>query len=385
MVKPMPSWLNTFNPAASTSKKPAPKPSPKAGSSSKPKQAKKEDQKEDPPAPRRLAAPPPAYETRAPGAMPAGSSRAIAGRGDYNDNGHGYADQDDFEDDFEEDYSNQQGKAIVKRGKQGGYDDEENTHGASRHRHKNDSGNSRDDRKGKEVVRRGKSRRDPSESESDSDQGYKSKKKGKELVRREKDSKKHRKSKKKQESSSDSDSDEQIVEKRQRFEAISFGELSSAYVLDLRRCFEVRVEKIEKWCDAELIRLDTKDGSFNADKLLKSQKVEDDEKKKWPVFEKKYRRWIAENPGGEMHSIPRFRKHVAKGPSMGRSGPSVVVVQRSRNPHHGRPRPPSPHLIHGDPYSGLELHCSECLHFGVFCGDPFHRGGGSWSDGGESY
>ena len=317
MVKPIPSWLKTFNPAASTSKKEAPK----AESSSK---AKKGDQKEDPPASPRSASPPPGYATVAPRAMPAGSSRAIVRRGDH--------------------------------------DRDKNRYGSSRHRHDDHSEDDRDDRKGKEVVRRGKSRRDPSESESESDRGYKSKKKGKEVVKREKDSKKkNKKSKKKQESDSESDSDEQIVEKRKRFEAVSIGELNPDYVGGLRKCFEVRIEKIDKWCDDGLIRMDTKDGSLNADKLLNSKKVEEDEKKKWAVFEKKYRRHIEETPGGDMHFIPRFEKYLPKGPSRGRSGPSVVVVSRN-------PSPP--------PYPSFYYPCAECCYFGSYCGDPRHRGMG---------
>ena len=372
MVKPIPSWLKSFNPAASTSKKETPT----TESSSK---AKKEDRKEDPPVSPRPASPPPGYATVAPGAMPAGSSRAIVRRGDHDGDGHGY---DGHQDDYEDDFNDKKGKAIVRRGTRGG---DEDKYGASRRRRDDFAEDDRDDRKGREIVRRGKSRRDPSESESESDRGHRSKKKGKEVVKRGKDSKKKSKKSKKQESSSESDSDEQIVEKRQRFEAISAGELSRDYVEALRRCFEVRVEKIEKWCDDGLIRMDTKDGSFNADKLLNSKKVEEDEKKKWAVLEKRYRRHIAETPGGDMNRIPRFQKHLKKGPSRGQSGPSVIVVSGSREPryrspdygssYYGRSRSPSLEPGHGVPRPFHFLPCTECEHCGFYCGDPWHRRG----------
>ena len=384
MVKPIPSWLKSFNPAASTSKKETPK----AESSSK---VKKEDRKEDPPASHRSASPPPGYATVAPGAMPAESSRAIVRRGGHDGDRHGYGGhQDDYEDDFDD----KRGKAMVRRGTRGG---DEDKYGASRHRRDDFAEDDRDDRKGREMVRRGKSRRDPSESESESDRGHKSKKKGKEVVKRGKDSKKKSKKPKKQESSSESDSDEQIVEKRQRFEAISIGELNPDYIGSLRKCFEVRAEKIEKWCDDGLIRMDTKDGSFNADKLLNSKKVEEDEKKRWAVFEKKYRRHIAETPGGDMHHIPRFKKHLPKGPSRGRSGPSVIVVSRPREPRYRSPdyassysgssRASSLGPFDGVPYPKKFIFCTECGRWGAYCGDPWHRRGLSDSAGAgcESY
>lgn len=375
MVKPMPSWLKSSKSPASTSKKEAPK----AESSSK---AKKVDQKKEPPVSPRPASPPPAYTTAAPGAMPAGSSRAIARRDDYAGDGHGWAtSHQGHQEDSEDDFNDKKGKAVVKRGKQGGYDDDENQ--PIRHRHKDHSENNRDSRKGKEVMRRGKSRKDASESESESesDHGYRSKKKGKEMVKRENEStKKHRKAKKKQESSSDSDSEEQIVEKRQRFEPVSIFELAPDYVECLRRCFEVRAEKIEKWCDDGLIRMDTKDGSFNVDRLLNSKKVEEDEKKKWAVVEKKYRRYIAETPGGDMHPIPRFEKYLPKGPSRSPSGPSVVVVARSRNPRsrdprYGNPRyerPRSPSPFGADARPCFHAWCAACCFHERYCGDPFH-------------
>lgn len=370
----MPSWLKTFNPAASTSKKEAPK----AGSSSN---VKKGDRKENPPAPPRNAAPPPAYATVAPRATPAESSRAIVRRDDYGGEKHGHpvshhVQQDDSEDDF----GDKMGKAMVRRGQRGGDDSDENKYGASRHRQEDYSEDDRDDRKGREIVRRGKSRRDPSESDSESDYAHRSKKKGKEVARRDKDpKKKNKKPKKRQESSSESDSDEQIVEKRQRFEAISFGELNQDYMLDLRKCFEVRVEKIDKWCDDGLIRMDTKDGSFNADKLLNSKKVEEDEKKKWAVFEKKYRRYIAENPGGDMHFIPRFNKYLPKG----RSGPSVIVVPTSRQPTYRPSHESSRKPRQRRSYERFSSVCYVCINSGQFCGDPWH--GDHYISEGESY
>ena len=350
MVKPVPSWLKTSDPPASTSRKQAPN----AESSSK---AKKVDRKQDPPASARPASPPPAYVTKAPGAMPGGTSKAVARR-------------DDYDDDYEDDFDDRKGKQS-KRGGFGGGDD--NRYGASRYGHEDYREDDRDNRKGKEVARRGKSRRDDSESESESDRGYKSKKKGKEMVKHKKDSgKKHKKSKKKQESSSESDSDEEIVEKRKRFEEIALGELSADYTDCLRQCFEVKIEKIAKWCDDGFIRIDTKDGSFNADKLINSNKVEDDEKKKWAATEKKYRRYIAEMPGGEMRFLPRFEKYLPKGAPRCYGGPSVVVVSSRggsrRGPGHRMPTSPDPYR---NPH--FDIGCAECCVSGEFCGDPFHE------------
>lgn len=238
-------------------------------------------------------------------------------------------------------------------------------------RNRSPSEHSRDRGKGKQAARRRKSRRDPSESEpesesdSDSEQERKrrskSKKgKGKEekaLVRRE-DVKKDKKgkSKKKPQSESDDDSDAEIVETRKRYEAITDDELDTEYGKALMDIFQVNESRIVKWCDQELLRLDTKTGYYNIDRLVKSGKVESDDVKKWAIFEKKFNRGLeAEGyESGIMSAIPRFQKYT-------KAADPDYNVERSGPPSRGG-------------YPGYHDDCLDCSFDEVYCGDRYHGG-----------
>lgn len=250
-------------------------------------------------------------------------------------------------------------------------DDDVARYGDSPDRNSSPSEHSRDRRKGREVARRKKPRRDQSESEpgseseseSEHERKSKSKKaKGKEekaLVRH-KDKK--RKSEKKPESGSEDDSDAEIVETRKRYEAISIHEIHIYYAEALKDTFGVNDSKIGKWCDQELIRMDTKTGGYNIDKLLKSGKVEPDDVKKWAIAEKEHKRWLDDHPSGMMSEIPRFEKYT-KGANA-RHTPNVQYVEASPPQSQGG-------------YPGYFKYCSKC-HFdgsrGHYCGDRFHGG-----------
>ena len=172
----------------------------------------------------------------------------------------------------------------------GGFDDYESggrsrvdndKYGSSRHRRGSDD-DSRDRGKGMEVARRGKSKK-YSDSE---DEEPKKKSKSK--------SKKKTKSKKRDASSDEDDDDEVIVTKTAKYKDVDIHDIMGEYLDALIKVFEVRTEKIEKWCHEGLIRLDNKTGMFDADKLIK-QKASDDEKKEWARFEKRYKRNMEEN------------------------------------------------------------------------------------------
>ena len=203
-------------------------------------------------------------------------------------------------------------------------------------RGKKPSERSRDRGRGREVAIRSKSNRNRSPPASDSESEPKRRsKKGRRkedtaVAKRKSDGGKKKRKPKKVESDSESDSNEEIVETRDRYEAIDSGELHPEYAENLITQFGCNIRKIEDWLDKEYIVLDTKDGSYNIDKLLKSKLVEPDEKEEWAVYEKKYRKWIKETPGGEMNLIPRFHKYVK-----GSSGPSVFLVSRGRSPFRG--------------------------------------------------
>ena len=192
--------------------------------------------------------------------------------------------------------------------------DDEDRYGKSRHQSLHSDDDSVNRTKRNEVARRlkpskTKHRDDRSESESDSDRKNKKKSSGKK--RESKALLKHKGYNKRKDSGSDSDSDSdgEIKEDRKRFEDISYHELNEGYVRWLEEVFGVRIAKIEAWCDDGLIQMDTLDGSYNIRKLLKKGFVEEKEKEEWAKYEKKYRKWVAETPGGEMLTIPRVKKH----------------------------------------------------------------------------
>ena len=80
-----------------------------------------------------------------------------------------------------------------------------------------------------------------------------------------------------------------IVTKTAKFRDVDFHELGQPYLDALMKVFEVREEKVERWCHDGLIRYDNKSQMLNAEKLFK-QKASDDERKEWDRFEKKYKR-----------------------------------------------------------------------------------------------
>ena len=177
-----------------------------------------------------------------------------------------------------------------------------------------------------EVARRGKAKK-YSDSEDDEP-----KKKSK--------SKSKKKSKKRRDSDDeDEDDDEVIVTKTAKYKDVDIRDIAGEYLDALTRVFEVRVEKIERWCHDGLIRLDNQTGMFDADKLIK-QKASEDEKKEWERYEKKYKRMMKENK--EMWE--------GKGGHGGSSRPVVVVTQYS-----GPPR-----------FDGSA--CYVCARLGAWCG-----------------
>ena len=239
-------------------------------------------------------------------------------------------------------------------------------------RNRSPSEHSRDRAKGKEVARRKMSRRDrseskpesESESESEDERRRKSKsKKGKgkgekALVRRT-DAKRDKKgkSKKNPESGSEDDSDAEIVETRKRYEAVTVDEVDTHYLRALMDIFQVNQNKTVKWCDQELIRIDTKTGYYNIDKLVKSGKVEPEDVKKWAIFEKKFNREL-ELEGhelGMMSSIPRFQRYTKA------ADPEYEYVEMSQPRSRGG---------YPDYYDG----CPDCCIDRIYCGDRYHNG-----------
>ncbi|KAG7006982.1 hypothetical protein G7Y79_00012g033180 [Physcia stellaris] len=322
----------------------------------------KTEKKTVPPVQKRPISPPPAYTSQAPGVMPAAPSKET-GRQEkplYNP----WAALKEAE--------ASSSRRDGDRGRKSRDDDVGRYGQPSPRRNRNPSEHSRDrgKGKGKEAARRKKSRRDvsdsesASESESDSEQERKrrnksKKSKGREekaLVRRE-DVKKDKKgkSKKKYESESEDDSDAEIVETRKRYEAITNHELEVECAEALMDIFQVNDSRIEKWCDQELIRLDTKTGYYNIDKLVKSGKVEPDDVKKWAIFEKKFKRGLeAEGcESGVMSSIPRFRKYT-------KAAEPDYYAERS-----------GPRIRGG--YPAYHEDCVDCSFDERYCGDRYHR------------
>ena len=178
----------------------------------------------------------------------------------------------------------------------------DNKYGSSRHRRGSDD-DSRDRGKGMQVAVRRKSKK-YSDSE-DEEPKKKSKSKSK------------KKSKKREASSDeDDDDDEVIVTKTAKYKDVDINDLTGEYLDALMNVFEVRPEKIDRWCHDGLIRLDNQTDMFDADKLIRL-KASDDEKKEWDRYEKRYKRMMQE------------KKEMGEGRG-GRGGPSrsnTVYVQ----------------------------------------------------------
>ena len=204
------------------------------------------------------------------------------------------------------------GPSKTKSRKSRGNDDK---YGSSRHRRGSDA-DSRDRGKGMEVARRSK----PKKYSDSEDEEPKKKSKGK-----------SKKKSKKRDASSDEDDDENevIVTKTAKFKDVDIRDLAGEYLDALTRVFEVRLEKIERWCHDGLIRLDNQTGALDADKLIK-QKASEDEKKEWERFEKRYKRMMKE-------------KKEMEGNSRGYGGPS------------------SPRVVY-------EGRCYQCAMLGTYCG-----------------
>ena len=132
-----------------------------------------------------------------------------------------------------------------------------------------------------EVALRGKSKKYSDSEEEEPKKKSKSKSK-------------KSKSKKRNASSDDDDDDEMIVTKTAKYKDVDVNDLAGDYLNALSRVFEVRREKIERWCHDGLIRLDMQTGMFDASKLIE-QKASDDEKKEWERYEKRYKRTMEEN------------------------------------------------------------------------------------------
>ena len=212
----------------------------------------------------------------------------------------------------------------------------------------------------KAIVKYKSSRqREESESESESESDHPRQHKAKSTKNKSKALFKASKSGKHQESDPES-SNEEIVEKRNRYEEINFHELTRHYVDTIANIWEVTPNKVEGWCDDHnLIRLDTKDGSINLDKLIKKEIVEDSHERMLASFVKREKRWVAENPGGYMATIPRFNKGHQEGPS--RRRPDVIVVDRA---------PVVPMIV--GPTTYYDARCHECFLFKTPCRSPEH-------------
>ncbi|KAL8797069.1 MAG: hypothetical protein Q9195_000840 [Heterodermia aff. obscurata] len=177
---------------------------------------------------------------------------------------------------FEEDSGNFGGPSRTNTRKPRNDDDK---YGSSRHRRGSDD-DSRERGKGMEVARRHKSKK-YSDSE---DEEPKKKSKGK-----------SKKSKKRQESSDEDDDDnEMIVTKTAKYKDVEVSELDQPYIDALMKVFEVRIQKVARWCHDGLIRHDNKTGMLDAEKLLDA-KANDDERKEWERFEKRYKRVLQES------------------------------------------------------------------------------------------
>lgn len=223
---------------------------------------------------------------------------------------------------------------------------------------------SKSKKKESKAVAKYKSSRTHEESESESESDRPKQRKNKSAKDKSKALVKAGNSRKHKESDLES-SNEEIVEKRKRYEEINFHELPHPYVMTIANIWEVTPNKVEGWCDNHnLIRLDTKDGSINLDKLIKKEPLEAGNERDLASFQKRETRWIAENPGGYMATIPRFNKGHQGGPN--RRRPDVIVVDRvpviSINPW---PQP----VPHGHYY---DARCMYCVIQGKYCDNLFH-------------
>ena len=247
---------------------------------------------------------------------------------------------------------------AAKSSKQKQREDVSGSESESDHREKRKSKSNSKRKEGKAVVKYKSSRqREESESESESDhpkqrKNRSAKDKSKALVKAKRSGKR--------EDSDPESSNEEIVEKRKRYEEITLDELTHAYVTMIADIWEVAPKRVEAWCDNHnLIRLDTNDGSINLDKLIKKQPLEATNERMLESFQKRERRWVAENPGGYMTIIPRFSKGHQGGPS--RRRPDVIVVDRIPVVPI-RPTPPKPSGFYDE-------RCALCIGRGSFCGE----------------
>ena len=175
--------------------------------------------------------------------------------------------------------------------------------------------------KGKQVARVKK--HDDESAPEDSDSDRKRKKKSS----KSKDKKSKSKSRSRRHHDDDDDDDDEdddnevIVTKTQKYKDVSYGDLDHTYAIALGECFGAIPGKVAKWCDDGLVQLDVTTGLLEAKKLVKVQR-DDDEKKKWAAFEKKYKRQMED------------RNEMAKGRG---GGPSVVFVEGPPQPMRGCP------------------------------------------------
>ena len=156
-----------------------------------------------------------------------------------------------------------------------------------------------------ELVRRGRKSKDDSPLENSASDSRRKKSKSKSKPK-DKSKSKESKARRHEESSEDSDSsgEEYIVTKRNRYRDVDQRELPEGYAEAILRIFQVQPSKLERWCDAGYIRLDTKENCFNCDPVI--EMAGKAERQEWVIFEKKYKRQIKE-VGGEAARI-RFYK-----------------------------------------------------------------------------
>ena len=253
----------------------------------------------------------------------------------------------------------QKNKELIKsvrshKGKQRNDASESESESDHRERHQ-----SKSTKKESKAIVKYKSSRQREESESESESDHPRQRKEKSTKNKSKALVKASKPRRHQESDPES-SNEEIVEKRKRYEEINFHELTRGYVETIANIWEVTPNKVETWCDdLNLIRLDTKDGSINLDKLIKKEPVETSHERMLASFLKGEKRWIAENPGGYMVTIPRFNKGHQGGPSHRR--PDVIVIDRA----------PVVPMITG-PTTYYDARCKSCNFLKMPCNLPNH-------------
>ena len=308
---------------------------------------------------------PPAYQTVAPAAIPS-TSKALARNGDDVDEDKYGASRHRPRNSSVDSRDGARDQQLVKQSKSLRHnrrDDRSESDSESKHK-------SRREEKNRELIKTARSQKqkqqvDVSGSESDSESDYKEKHKSKSKKKESKAVVKYKSSRQREESESESESDhpkqrkekstkkkskalvkagkprkhkesdpessnEEIVEKRKRYEEITYDELPKPYVTIISNIWEVAPRRVETWCDNHnLIRLDTNDGSINLDKLIKKEPLEDaSNERELAIFQKREKRWVAENPGGYMATIPRFSKGYQGGPSR-RRRQDVLVVDRA--------------------------------------------------------